>query len=341
MVAVQPGSRVLVTGGTGFIGAWVVKDLVGRGFIVKAVVRKESQGEVLVATFPEYKGKVTFVVVPDIIKEGAYDSVVSDVQGVIHLASPVLFAIEDPQDLLGPSLQGTLGMLKSVAKYGKEVKRVVITSSCVSVSAGGETAPYVIPHTAWNEVSPKAVERDGKKASAWDTYQASKVLSEKAALEFMEKTKPHFDLALVLPAWVFGPYIHPVPTKESLGSTLGVYYSILNGGEETEQAATALQGDYVDVRDVAAHHSLALMTEAAGGQRIISSNGTWSHQEFFDAVAPKGLKTPKGHPNSKLTKDDIHFDSSLARELFPGFKWTSFQTSASDMVDSFVKSGFF
>lgn len=81
---------------------------------------------------------------------------------------------------------------------------------------------------------------------------------------------------------VFGPYVHPVATKESLGTTLGVYYSALTGAEKPQSMTEALQGDWVDVRDVAAHHVLAVTTPAAGGKRLISSNGTWAYQELCE-----------------------------------------------------------
>lgn len=64
---------------------------------------------------------------------GAYDEAVKSVDGIIHAASPVVFDAEDPQDVIRPAVEGATGILKSAAKYGKNVKRVVLTSSAVAI----------------------------------------------------------------------------------------------------------------------------------------------------------------------------------------------------------------
>ena len=43
---------------------------------------------------------------------------VKDVDAVIHAASPVVFDREDPQEIIGPAVQGALGMLNSIQKFG-------------------------------------------------------------------------------------------------------------------------------------------------------------------------------------------------------------------------------
>jgi nucleoside-diphosphate-sugar epimerase len=55
------------------------------------------------------------------------------VAGIFHTASPVKFHVEDIKtELIDPAVQGTLSVLESAAK-SQAVKRVVITSSIVSV----------------------------------------------------------------------------------------------------------------------------------------------------------------------------------------------------------------
>lgn len=61
----------------------------------------------------------------------------------------------------------------------------------------------------------------------------------------------------------------------------------------TPNAATVSTGNYVDVRDVAEAHALALEVEAAGGERFITSAGLYDPSEWskcsFSSVLPAGL----------------------------------------------------
>lgn len=76
---------------------------------------------------------MTSVVVPNIEAPGAYDEAVKDVDGIVHAASPVIFSWDDPSQVIDPAVKGAIGILTSAHKYGKNVKRVVLTSSKVAI----------------------------------------------------------------------------------------------------------------------------------------------------------------------------------------------------------------
>lgn len=84
-------SLILVTGGNGFIGAWVIRTLLDRGYAVRAALRSLDRASSLEEVFGSHvaQGQLEFVVVEDLTKEGAYDAALSGVTGVLHLASPV------------------------------------------------------------------------------------------------------------------------------------------------------------------------------------------------------------------------------------------------------------
>lgn len=105
----------------------------------------------------------------------------------------------------------------------------------------------------------------------------------------MNREKPTFDLTAILPTFNFGPYIHEVKqliviyplarltvvlraqaTKErGVGSTPSMFlYTLTNGGTSEGNS-----WNFVDVRDVALLHVLALSTPEAGGERILSTAG--------------------------------------------------------------------
>jgi len=68
MPAVKPGSKVLVTGASGFIAAWVARILLERGFYVRGTVRSTAKGEYLANLFKEHSDRFEYVIVEDIAK---------------------------------------------------------------------------------------------------------------------------------------------------------------------------------------------------------------------------------------------------------------------------------
>ena len=68
MTAVQPPARVLVSGATGYIAAWVVQNLLERGYAVRGTVRSVAKGDFLKKAFASYGDRFELVVVEDIAK---------------------------------------------------------------------------------------------------------------------------------------------------------------------------------------------------------------------------------------------------------------------------------
>ena len=69
MPAITPLDKVLVTGSNGFIGHWLIRFLLERGYAVRAAVRSPDKGDALLQTFsaklPDRAKAVEYVVVPD------------------------------------------------------------------------------------------------------------------------------------------------------------------------------------------------------------------------------------------------------------------------------------
>jgi nucleoside-diphosphate-sugar epimerase len=68
MPAVNPGSKVLVSGANGYVAIWVVRVLLERGFSVRGTVRSESKAAYLRKMFSSYGDKYEVIVVDDITK---------------------------------------------------------------------------------------------------------------------------------------------------------------------------------------------------------------------------------------------------------------------------------
>lgn len=62
-------TRVLVTGGSGFIAAHILEVLLKRGHSVVATVRSEEKGQKILSSHPSVgKDKLDYAIVPDISK---------------------------------------------------------------------------------------------------------------------------------------------------------------------------------------------------------------------------------------------------------------------------------
>ncbi|KAI1784436.1 hypothetical protein LXA43DRAFT_955084 [Ganoderma leucocontextum] len=76
MPALSASEKVLVTGANGFIGLWLIRLLLDRGYSIRAAVRSADKGEVLLKTvsakFPERSQDVQYVVPPDFTAVGRF-----------------------------------------------------------------------------------------------------------------------------------------------------------------------------------------------------------------------------------------------------------------------------
>ena len=98
MPIVLAPAKVLVTGASGFIAAWVIKDLLDEGYSVRGTLRSLEKSTHYKAIFRSEveAGRLEFTEVPDMSVTGAFDKAVRGVDAVLHVASPVTVDVDDP-----------------------------------------------------------------------------------------------------------------------------------------------------------------------------------------------------------------------------------------------------
>lgn len=101
-------TRVLLTGGSGFIAAHTLDILLERGHSVVATVRTQEKADKIKEQYHgKYADSLSFAIVPDIAQPGAFDEAVKSdppFEAVLHTASPFHFNVTDVQKVSLPNI---------------------------------------------------------------------------------------------------------------------------------------------------------------------------------------------------------------------------------------------
>ena len=328
--------KVLLTGGSGFIGAHCLDQLLQHGHEVVTTVRSDEKGQFLLDS---HKGKrLSYVIVKDIAQPGAFDEAVKSdppFEAVLHTASPFHFNVTDPKkDLLDPAIIGTAGILKAIKASAPSVKRVGITSSFASI-VNPDGHPEEYSEKIWNPVTME--EAMGNTATA---YRGSKTLAEKAAWEFVEKEKPNFQISTLCPPLVFGPVVHYLNSLDNINTSNSRILRAMQGKmkEKVEATGTFL---WVDVRNIALAHVRAIELPEAAGKRFFITAGFWTNKDMIDIIRknfPELQKNLPENPESDMPKNIFQIDNSRSKEVL-GIKYNSLETCIVDTVKSLQGAG--
>ncbi|KAL6822660.1 hypothetical protein J3E69DRAFT_381851 [Trichoderma sp. SZMC 28015] len=328
---------VLITGASSFIAAHVIDQFLSEGTPVRGVVRSQSSADRVLKVNSQYASLLSFAIVPDITKPGAFDEAVKGVDGVIHVASPFTPKIEDNEkDLLIPAIQGTLQVLESTYKHAPQVKRVIITASFASIVdvSKGFREGYVYSEKDFNPATYD--EAKSPDADFGFAYCASKVLAEKAAWKFVEEKKPQFTVTVINPPVVYGPNRHYIDDLDNINTSSGMFYSLMNGSR-LEVPPTSFWA-IVDVRDVALAHKVAYYKPETAGQRYLTTAGLFSFQQICDILREEFPnlrgRVPVGNPGEPITGVYDVDNTKAKKEL--GIDFISLRQMVIDTANNFL-----
>ncbi|KAL2265297.1 hypothetical protein VTJ83DRAFT_6397 [Remersonia thermophila] len=349
-------TKVLLTGGSGFIAAHILDQLLAAGHSVVTTVRSEAKAAKIREAYPSQaaSGDLVVAIVPELARADAFDELIKQTPGlevVLHTASPFHFNFTDPQTaLVDPAVTGTTSILHAIAKHAPAVRRVVVTSSFAAIldEAAATSPATVFSEASWNPVTPADIHRSPATA-----YRLSKKLAEQAAWDFVrdQGDKIRFDLVTINPPMVFGPLAHP----EHVGGLDGVNTSnqrianLLRGGWKQEGGVpeVGVAWIWVDVRDVAAAHVKAgLEVPEAGGKRLFVTAGTYSNAELARIVRKRFPEHAELVPGEEaLAAGEMppeerryRYDNSATNQLL-GIRYRSLEESIVDTVKSLKKIG--
>jgi nucleoside-diphosphate-sugar epimerase len=276
---------VLVTGGSGFIGAHCILRLVEAGYAVRTTVRNLGrEGEVramLKVGGAEPGGRLSFVAA-DLEKDAGWAEAVAGCDYVLHVASPLPPSVPKHEDeLIVPAREGTLRVLR--AARGAGVKRVVVTSSFAAIGYGRAERQGPFDETDWTDPNGAGV----------TAYAKSKTLAERAAWDFMTKEGGGMELSVVNPVGVFGPVL-----AADYSASILIVQRMMAGALP---GCPQLYFGVVDVRDVADLHLRAMTHPAAKGERFLCVAGDFvSMLEIAEMLKRRMGEAAKRVPTRQL-----------------------------------------
>ena len=298
-------ATVLVTGGTGFIGAHAIAQLLTEGHDVKTTMRSldrrpDLEGMLATAGAPRVDRVSYFAA--DLRHDDGWAAAAEGAEYVLHVASP--FPTTQPKDedeLIVPAREGALRVLRAARDAG--ARRVVMTSSFAAIGYGHGPVGRPLDERDWTNLE------NGRPTP----YVKSKTIAERSAWNFIEKEGGGLELAVVNPVAVLGPVLGP-----DYSNSIRLVIALMRGWLPV---APPVWLNVVDVRDVVDLHLKAMTAPGAAGQRYVAVAGEpiSFHQigvALREALGDAAAKAPRDTAPAWLVRGLARFVPPL-QELVP------------------------
>ena len=309
--------RILVTGGTGFLGSYIIKELIEKGFSVRAIRR----GSKLPFYIPEeILNKVQWIE-GDILDVVSLEEAMDNIDTVIHSAAVVSFVKKDREQMYRVNVEGTANVVNIALE--KNVRRFIYVSS---VAALGRTATG----GTVNE------EKKWEASKANTHYGKSKHNGE---LEVWRGISEGLNGVILNPSTILG-------FGDWNSSSCAIFKKIY---EEFKWFTPGING-FVGVEDVARVASMLVESDISG-ERFIVSSDNWTFKKLMDTIADsfgkkkpskqstplllsfawkmekvksflKGSKPLLTRESARVAMSKTYFENTKLLDAFPGFLFT-------------------
>jgi nucleoside-diphosphate-sugar epimerase len=252
---------ILVTGGTGMLGAQLLVKLTARGDKVRALKRPSSDMALVKKTFGWYSTEAEkhFNQIEwfegDLLDTSIFDDLLKGVEQVFHCAALVSFDPADQQKLMRINVTGTANLVDALIEIPGAYLCHVSSIAAIGAQEDGRAADET---TAW------------KYDAGTSNYSLSKYNSEREVWRGMAEG---LNVVIVNPSVILGP--------GDWHSGSSALFSLAHKGMPFFTNGTT---GYVDVRDVA-EVMMQLADMKVVGERFIVSAGNMSYRDFFTIAA--------------------------------------------------------
>lgn len=251
--------KILVTGGSGFLGSEIVKQLIQKGYNVKALKRSNSDTSFL----KDYEGKFEWII-GDILDIDSLENAMQDVSQVYHTAAMISFSPSEKYKMFKINIEGTANVVNTA--LNKKISKLLYVSS---INAFG-TYPFkeqVSEKTKWKEHPDNT------------NYAISKHLAE---LEVWRGKEEGLNVLIVNPSTILGE------GNWDKGS-LQIFKQVYNGIPYYPKGSMG----FVGVKD-AAKATIQLMDSNIKNEQFILNSENLKYKTLFELIAKEfGVKAPQ------------------------------------------------
>jgi len=336
---INESTKVLVTGGNGYLGSHIVHYLLEDGYSVKVSV-SDYGDEQRIKHLRSFKNSERLEIVEcKLSDKDNWQNILSGCGAVIHCASPNPFkAPKQELEVIYPAVEGTLAILHAAANLG--IRRVIMTS-CFSAIKGGK---YKLTYNeeSWGE--PENV----------TSIEKSKIFAERAAWYFQKENSSKIDLTVICPGFLLGPTL-----QEHYEFSSGLFFKKFMDGRVT--SLLKMHVPICDVRDAALIHVKALKNTTSINNRYICVQNSYWFDHFSSVLArefePEGFKFPSKIISAFPLKliaffdsgvktmlpfygKEIFFSNERLRKDFDNFIFRNFDETLCEMGKNFIDQKF-
>ncbi len=291
--------KVFVSGGSGYIAGFLIRQLIGEGWTVHTSIRDLARENAVRASLAVDDSKLKFFAA-DLTSDAGWAEAMAGCSHVAHVASPLPSnAPTSDDELIIPARDGALRALKAAKAAG--VKRFVQTSSMAAIAYGHGGTKSLFTEADWtNPNSPDAY-----------AYVKSKTIAERAARDWVAAEGGDMEFVSVNPALVLGPL-----QSGDFSTSLEAIRKLLDG---SMPGIPNLGFGVVDVRDVADMHVRCLTMPDMAGERFICSGPFLMMTEVAailrNGLGAQGRKVPKRKLPDWLMRIVGRFDPVIRQVL--------------------------
>jgi dihydroflavonol-4-reductase len=282
---------VLVTGGSGYIAGFIIRQLIAEGWTVHTTIRNLSREAQVREWLAVDNDRLRFFAA-DLMRDDGWPEAMAGCSHVAHVASPLpSSAPESDDELIVPAREGALRAVRFARDAG--VQRVVMTSSVAAI-AYGQKGKTRFTEADWTNIdSPDAY-----------AYVKSKTIAERAARDWVAREGGALELCTVNPSLVLGPLL-----TADFSTSLEAIKKLLEG---SMPGLPDLGFGVVDVRDVAAMHVQCLTAPNMANERFIASGPFMKLEELAailkDRLGDDARKVPTRRLPTWLMRFLANFD---------------------------------
>ena len=271
---------VLVSGGSGYIAGFLIRQLVAEGWMVHTTVRDLAKEAAVRQVLAVDNSRLRFFAA-DLNADAGWAQATAGCSHVAHVASPVPFGSpKNAQELIAPARDGALRALRAAKTAG--VRRFVMTSSVAAIAYGHGRGEHHFTEADWTRAEVPGV----------SAYAQSKTLAERAARDWVAAEGGGIEYCSINPSVVLGPV-----WSADYSASVMIVRRLLDG---SLPACPDVGFGVVDVRDVADLHVRALKAPGMAGERFIASGPFMKLRQIADV-----LRAQLGEQAHKVTTRDL------------------------------------